>query len=38
MPDEDEEYLPAPFYDSIEPYEEAKEDKNEEDENEEEQN
>ena len=27
---EDEEYLPAPFYDSIESYEEAKEDKNEE--------
>jgi len=27
MPDEDEEYLPAPFYDSIESYEE---DKNEE--------
>ena len=33
MPDEDEEYLPAPFYDSIESYEE---DKNEEDKNEEE--
>ena len=30
MPDEDEEYLPAPFYDSIESYEEAKEDENEE--------